>query len=360
MNGTCLAALLGALFMAASPVVADSVFNTGRQVTKLGDGIYEIRHVDPARGWVHGNTTVIIGTRAVLVVDSCQTPSAAREDIAQIRTWTNKPVAYLVNTHWHTDHNGGNAEYLAAFPSVVIIAHPETRRMMDASRATIVKTWTTQAAAQRERLNQWLKTGNGPGGKPLTDAERASIPRRLEDADQILADAGAFTYQAPTMTFEREVTLDLGGREAEVRHVGRANTGGDVIVYLPSEKLLAAGDIVVHPVPYAFDGYPSEWIQTLDELARMDVATLVPGHGEILHGTAYVRQLSDLMRSIVEQVDRQLAANDDATLEQVRKGIDLSAAREAFSAGDPQSGQFFDMSIGGSFVELAYHERKQR
>src|SRR6202022_1918629 len=103
---TCSIALLAALLFALVAVGAtpDTVLSPQRQVTKITDNIYTIRHKDPMPGWVHGNTTVIIGEREVFVVDSCQTPSAAQEDIAQIRQWTDKPVRYLLNTHWHADH----------------------------------------------------------------------------------------------------------------------------------------------------------------------------------------------------------------------------------------------------------------
>jgi Metallo-beta-lactamase superfamily len=73
-----------------------------RKVTQLADGVYEIQH-EP-----NGNTTVIIGERQVFVVDTCFLPSAAREDIAQIRKWTDKPVSFVLNTHFHNDHNLGN------------------------------------------------------------------------------------------------------------------------------------------------------------------------------------------------------------------------------------------------------------
>src|SRR4051812_31383083 len=93
----------GLLFLIIAPIglFADSVTTKERTNTKLADGIYEIRHPDAPDGFPQSNTTVIIGDRDVLVVDSCLLPSTTREDIAQIRKWTNKPVTYLLNTHWH-------------------------------------------------------------------------------------------------------------------------------------------------------------------------------------------------------------------------------------------------------------------
>jgi cyclase len=100
---------LSTIFLAIAIIVpthlrGDSVATPQRTVTKLAEGVYEIRHKDPPDHYMNGNTVVIIGDSGVLVVDSCYLPSSAREDIAQIRQWTNKPVRYLFNTHWHNDH----------------------------------------------------------------------------------------------------------------------------------------------------------------------------------------------------------------------------------------------------------------
>src|SRR5215210_6371860 len=102
---------------------ADSVNTKERTVTKVAEGVYVIRHKDAPDTFPQGNTTVIIGDREVFVVDSCYLPSSAREDIAQIRQWTSKPVRYLLNTHWHYDHTLGNGTYWDGFPSLTIIAH---------------------------------------------------------------------------------------------------------------------------------------------------------------------------------------------------------------------------------------------
>src|SRR6476646_2523 len=99
---------------AAFPALADSIATHERTVTKLAEGIYEIRHPDAPDTFPQGNTTVIVGDRGVFVVDSCLLPSSAREDITQIKKWTDKPVMFLLHTHWHFDHTLGNATYAAA------------------------------------------------------------------------------------------------------------------------------------------------------------------------------------------------------------------------------------------------------
>ena len=123
------------ILLVASSAFADSSSVTERTVTKIADGIYEIRHRDAPNFFPQGNTTVIVGDRDVLVVDACYLPSSAREDIAQIGQWTDKPVRYLVNTHWHADHTRGNGAYAEAFPSINIISQTATRELIQGNYA---------------------------------------------------------------------------------------------------------------------------------------------------------------------------------------------------------------------------------
>jgi glyoxylase-like metal-dependent hydrolase (beta-lactamase superfamily II) len=348
------------LALVALPAQADSIFNPERQTAQIADGIFMIRHADPLRGWVHGNTIVVVGEREVLVVDSTQTPSAAREDIAQIRRWTSKPVRYVLNTHWHADHNGGNAEYAKAFPAAAIVAHKQTAELMDVYAPTLAANWIKQATQMRDTAVRRLQEGKSSEGKPLTETERASLEAVKPQAEQMFIDAKDFVYQAPTLTFDRELTIDLGRREVRILHPGRANTAGDAVAYLPREKVLITGDIAVHPIPYAFDGYPADWSDTLLALARLDVEVIIPGHGELLHRRDYLVRLSGLLSAVVSQVDREFRKNPEVTLEEVKKAMDLEAYRQAFAGSDRPAQMFFDMSIGSSLVELAFHERKQR
>ena len=332
--------MIGRLVVAAFvalPLLADSALSPERVVTKLADGVYEIRHEDPLPGWANGNTTVIIGSRDVFVVDSTQFPSAAREDIEQIRKWTDKPVRYLLNTHWHLDHAGGNAAYMEAFPGIAIVAHAETKRMLDAEVPWMAGELTSNIMKSRQ-------------GK-LSE-------RMISKSEALLEDAKSFVYQPPTATFSDALTLDLGGREVQVLHPGRGNTGGDAVVYLPKEKILVTGDLVVHPVPYMFDGYPSEWVTTLDKLAAIDAETIVPGHGEVMHDKKYIGQLRNLMQSVITQVAAQLRANFDVSLDDVKKAVNVQQQRDEILGADTADVPFFTYTLD-SFIGIVYHEAKQ-
>jgi cyclase len=352
--------MLSMLVSALPALCIDTLLTEERKVTELAPGVYEIQHKDPLPGWVNGNTVVVIGDREVLVVDSCQVSSFAKEDIAQIRQWTSKPVRYVVNTHWHQDHNGGNRDYLEAFPGVAIVAHPMTKVMIDSTIPNAGPEMLKQANELHERLTKRLETGKEDDGRPLTDERRAVTQTRLAQIEQVQAAAKTFTYQLPTFTFDSELSIDLGGREVQVMHLGRGNTAGDVVVYLPREKILATGDLVVSPVPYAFDGYPAEWIETLDKLDSIDAAVIVPGHGGVMRDKTYLRQVREVMKYVVEQVHAQLRKGNDMSLDDVKKAIDLKELRAKFCGSDQMCAGFFDVSVGDKLVGFAYHEAQQR
>jgi cyclase len=219
------------------------VLSVERNVTKLAEGIYTIRHQDPFPGWVHGNTTVVIGTKEVFVVDSCQLSACAREDIAQIRRWTDKPVRYLLNTHWHLDHTGCNKDYIDAFPSLTIMAHTETKKMMHATSLNLPSQMLKDATATQARLQKIIETGKSPDGGPLTERDKAAAEHKPVLIGATIDQAKGFTFLGPNLVFDRELDVDIGSREVQIKHLGRGNTAGDALVYLPRERILVAGDL---------------------------------------------------------------------------------------------------------------------
>jgi len=323
-----------------------------RKVTQLADGVYEIQH-EP-----NGNTTVIIGARQVFVVDTCFLPSAAREDIAQIRQWTDKPVTFVLNTHFHNDHNLGNAAYMAEFPALTIIAHVETKKEMDrfgpGSAGREEKTIAT--------FRKMLETGKTRDGQVLSDDDKAEVKKALARQIQWTEEIREVKFQSATLTFEHDFSIDIGNREVLVKFLGRGNTPGDAVVYLPKEKIVVAGDLVVYPIPYIYDGYPVEWIQTLENLAHLDADTIVPGHGPVMHDKTYIYLLRELMKSAVDQMNEKLRQTSPAmnqTLDDVKGGVDLTPFRQRFAGEDKDLGDSFD-DAASHLVKLVFLEASLR
>lgn len=225
---------------------ADTVHSKERKTTEVAPGVYVIRHKDTISGFPNGNTEVIIGTEDVLVVDSAYLASEAREDVAQIRRWTGKPVRYLVNTHWHNDHTMGNGVYVDAFPRISVVVQTETKEMMRG----YLGGWLARHKKARGDLQKELAAGKGANGKPLTEAERKEAESDLAAEEQLLSEHPNFVPRLPDTTFDKELELALGQRIVQLKYLGRGNTPGDAVTYLPAEQILIAGDLVVHPVPF--------------------------------------------------------------------------------------------------------------
>ncbi len=217
------------------------------------------------------NGAVVVNERDLLVVDSHMTPSAAEAMLADLAKITDKPVRYLVNTHFHFDHTHGNEVF---GPDVEIVAHEFTRRKVaagDTKRGRGYEGFVGSTPQSVERMKAGLDS--------LTSEERAEMEKRMAFAMKVYEESEAVEPRAPTLALHKAVTLYRGGREIRLLHVGRAHTGGDVIVYLPAEKALISGDLLTAGLPYMGDAFIPEWVAALDEVAALDLEVILPGHG---------------------------------------------------------------------------------
>ena len=355
---SAVARLLLAVSITCLAAPAPALAQNERTVTKLADGVYEIAH----RAGAGGNTTVIIGNRQVFVVDTGFLPSAAREDIAQIRQWTDKPVTFVLNTHFHNDHNFGNRIYMDAFPALTIIAQIETKKDMDRFGPGSLRREEKDGYGNQQAFQKMLDTGKTPDGQVLTADDRKQIKEALEQQPKTIADMKNVEFQSATLTFDHGFSVDLGNREVQIKFLGRGNTPGDAVAYLPKEKILVAGDLIDFPLPNVYDGYPSEWIHTLENLGQLDAQTIVPGHGPILHDKTYLYLLRDLMQSAVDQMNEQLARTAPAmfhTIDDVKGSIDLTPFRKRFAGDDSDLAAAFDQ-VSAMLVKLVFDEARLR
>lgn len=350
----------------APSVDAASSATRSRSVEEVAPGIHLIRHPDAPDEFPQSNTTVVIGERSVLVVDSCYLPSAAREDVAEIRRLTDKPVRYLVNTHWHYDHQMGNAVYRDAFPGVSIVAHVETR-------AQIVgydPGWFARFPDRARQFQKLLDDGRDGDGRALSDNDRQTYRDAIAGLQPVGREFAALASRVadltPDTTFDDALVLDLGGRAAEVRFLGRGNTAGDAVVWLPKERVLAAGDLVVHPVPYLGGGFPSEFVRTLERLVALEPILIVPGHGEPLRGTAYPRMVAEFLAAVNASVSDAVhrLGNSSRNLADVQKAVegslDVASWRQRFAGDDPDSRDTFDGFSFPGLVRASHAETWRR
>jgi cyclase len=332
---------------------------TEYQTVKLAEGVYAFVAPESKTPFVSGNSLAVIGSDGVLVVDSTNLPSLARRMIGDIRKLTDKPVRVLVNTHWHPDHLMGNAAYQEAFPGISIVSTTAMREIADSQvPAYFEQTLGTAGKATTDTLRKMLESGKKPNGTDIGAEDREFYELELSDYELWAAEAKGARYIAPTVTFDREMTVRLGQRDVRLMFLGRGNTAGDAVVYVPDAKVIATGDLLVGPTPYATASFLREWVVVLDQMMKLDVATVVPGHGPVEHDWQHAMTVRTLLQTVVDQVDRAVAKG--LSLEDTTKQVDVSAIRSAMVAGDPFRGRAFDNFFLTSAIDRAYRDALYR
>jgi glyoxylase-like metal-dependent hydrolase (beta-lactamase superfamily II) len=302
------------------------------------------------------NVLLIINDDDVIVVDANIVPSSARHVIGEIRKLTTKPVRYVVNTHWHSDHHYGNAVYREAFPGVEFIQHVETRkaiieRDIPALKANVDSAYPAAAATLRKALRE----GKTATGVELTAAMRDRFTDMAGIYDMFVADMKVTPMVPGTLLITDSLVLHRGNRTIVIKHLGLGNTAGDLVVHLPRERIVATGDLVVFPVPFAFYSYLSQWPKTLRTLTSLDAATIMPGHGPIMTSWNYANQLIPMIESTWQQVSRAVASGV-TELDSVRKQVNLDQYRDQLAGSDARIRQQFDTWYMQPAVESAFKE----
>jgi cyclase len=328
---------------------------TTYETVKVADGVYAFISPVPKVPLVTGNSTVIIGKDAVLVVDSGHFPSLTRRQIDDIRRLTDKPVAFVVNTHWHADHNTGNYIYREQFPAVSIISTVATQQELASPMPQYddVKQ-LTQALPVIEKM---VADGKSPSGKVLSKDDVDYYSLIVADAKYVLPEFQQAKRVPPNITFDQRMVVDLGQRKVEISFLGRGNTAGDAVVYVPDAKVLATGDLLVAPTPYAIGSFIGEWAATMRALAAYDANVIIPGHGPVQHDKQCLLLVVQALESLSQQA--QHAVKQGQTQEQFQKSVNLSEYRDKMAGADASRQRVFDEYFAGVGAIRAYREAKE-
>ena len=275
---------------------------------KIQDGIYHA--VGTGALSVGCNASVIVNDEDVLIVDSHSTPAAAWALAEQVKkTITDKPIRYVVNTHFHWDHAHGNQQY---GPGVEIVGHDFTGRMLAAGESMRGRSYDMFIGGIPAQIAQLGKQIDG-----MADAAAKETLREQLFVQQQYREATASVKpQPPTITFDDSLTLHRGGREIRLLFLGRGHTGGDIVVYLPKERVVVSGDLLTAGPAYLGDAYLTEWSATLDKLRALDFEWVLPGHGDAFQGKAKIDHfqayLSDFWQQARKLHDAGLSAEEAA------------------------------------------------
>ena len=258
------------------------------------------------------NTGIVIGDDAVMVIDTQATPVMAQDVIARIRSVTDKPIKYVVLSHYHAVRVLGASGY-----------RPE------------------HVIASRDTYELIVERG---------DADMKSEIERFPRLFRAVESVPGLTW--PTIVFEGSMTLWLGKLRVDLMQLGRGHTKGDTVVWLPDERILFSGDLVeFDATPYTGDAYLTDWPRTLDNIAALGPAKLVPGRGAALMNPEQVQAGLDGTRAFItamfESVKRGASAGKDLR----------TVYRETYDALKPQFGHWviFDHCLPFD-VSRAYDE----
>jgi glyoxylase-like metal-dependent hydrolase (beta-lactamase superfamily II) len=326
------------------------------QTVEVAPGVYSFIGLETNGPIPSGNVTAVIGDDGVLVVDSGRFPTLARRMIEAIRQKTDKPVRFLVHTHWHLDHIAADGEFRKAFPAMTIVTTDFTRRKMLEKQAAYLRDVATNNAGYVKGIKDFVAAGKRGDGTPLSEDDRRYLNGEIADIELETAELAGTKLVEPDVAFDRALTVYLGKREVRIAFLGKGNTAGDTVTFVPDAKVAIVGDLLVAPIPYGYGCHPSEWVATLKALMATDTTTIVPGHGPVMRNWDYAKSVIALLEAIQAQVAAAVKAG--ATLDETRKRVDVSAFKRQFAGDDYARGRAFRDFFVSSAVERAYQEAK--
>jgi glyoxylase-like metal-dependent hydrolase (beta-lactamase superfamily II) len=233
------------------------------------------------------------------VVDSHSKPSAAQALHHHIQSLSKQPVHKLINTHFHWDHWQGNQVYVKIFPELSVMTSERTQHNLTMpgvgmGGVAFIKQQIETLPAEITQLQDSIVRAS-------STEEKSRLETHLQQAEAFLEELRTLEPILPTHTVAQTLTLNEGGREMQLLLLGRAHTDGDLFIYLPKEKVIITGDAVVDWMPFLGDGYPEEWIGTLDALEQLDFTHMILGHGNVVpksHVAFFRSYLTDLIAAV--------------------------------------------------------------
>jgi len=347
----------GALLMLAAPVSAQAVDVAPFAAHEITPRVHLLSTPDDYYGPAIGNVVLIEQRDGFVVVDSGLNAGNGRAVVRYARSLAPKPIKAVMITHWHNDHPQGVSAIRDAYPKVRIIATRQTEAGMLGPEAFDIGyspglKWDgamdTLIAKNKEQLQKLLEAVDTPPDR------KDRVKKALVQFDAFAGDFKGSYIVPPTETFERELLIDDPETPVRIRFLGRANTEGDAIAWLPKQKIVATGDIVVSPIPFGFGSYSGDWIETIGKVKALGFTTLIPGHGLPQNDTNYL----DTLIAALTDLRTQIApfAKAGLPVEEVKKKVDFSKSIATFGTTERSrvnaQALFFEPMTGSVYREL--------
>jgi len=345
-NVSILALFLSFLVLPASLMAQRVVESDSHRFEEVAEGVWHVS----GNGTIHtmSNAMVLVGEFDTLIVDSHVTPVAARALIDSLSVVTDKPVRYLVNSHYHFDHAHGNQ----SFPDgVEIIGHEFTRAKLNGDMGNVLEERTFRSFSDPvpsivSNLERQVEEESDSG-------RRAQLQEQLRVQTDYMNAIPEVNPTPPNITLAEKMTLfqvvARGSREIQLLHFGRAHTGGDVVVYLPQERIAFTGDMMLPGLAYMGDGHVDEWPAALEGLKNLNFDAWLPGHGPVMRDKSQISNFQEYLLDLwvkaegmhsrsagwEEAAGRLDMTNHSANFPQIQgPGVDPRAIRRIFELLD--------------------------
>ncbi len=336
--------IAGWLWLDARAQTSAPIVSGAHRFEKIADGIFYATASGTMQ--VGANSPIFVNDTETMIIDSETSPAAGRALVQDIKALTDKPVKYVIDSHFHYDHLFGNQIF---GPDVQIIGHDNTALRLKANTLeqytflTSVRPIPARVDALKQRIAQ-----------EADPQQKATLERQMQNSLAYLEQVKEVKQTPPNLTFDNTLTIVRGGREFRLMYLGRGHTDTDVVTYLPKERIVATGDLMESVLSYMGDSYPEEWIATLEKLKSLDFDTVLPGHGVPFKGKERITAFQDYLRDLLAQTNalkRQGLSADDAAAKidltkhvamfpQIRAaGVDAAITRRIYRlAQEPNAG----------------------
>jgi cyclase len=353
MRGHAVALVAGSLLAFSSIAAAAEEFS----IQRLSDRVFAVVRNDPPGFAVESNSGFIVCRDQLVVIDTQSNAATTRRVLAAIRKHSDKPVRYVINTHWHDDHIVGNQIYREAFASVRLVAHKESLTYLRGDGKKNRDKFHQAIPDALAGLRKTLESGNTSSGTPLTDEQRASLASDIHLAEGYLTVPDEFAPVLADVPVSDKLEMREPGCAIDVLALGNAHTSGDLVVHVADAGVVFVGDMIGWPVPLvgADQSRVREWSGTLKRVRDLGAKIIVPGHGPVMRDYTHLDRIATLMTAITQRVDEARA--EGKSLEAARGQIDLSDLRRQFAGDSPVHGTLFDAYVVGPAVTNAWNIR---
>jgi glyoxylase-like metal-dependent hydrolase (beta-lactamase superfamily II) len=325
---------------------------------RVANGVWVMRQPDRLWAAVIGNVTIVDQRDGIVLIDTGGTIADGKDVVAAVRQLTSKPIKAVAITHWHNDHPLGLSAILTAFPRARVISTAATREFI----ASETKVGVGKADPELDAAR--LKRGEATLVAFRKQAENPKLSAAMREQYQIEADwieqrikrqVGGYAVLPGELVTDR-LRIDDPTAPVELRFFGTANTRGDLIAWLPRQRVVVTGDAVVLPTPYGFDVSTKTWLAVLGQLRQLPFTALIPGHGKVQRDRAYLDTLEWSMRDMADRAGA--AAAQGLTREQALERFDRSEQRARFRAADDWTRYWLDKYWLEGMFTTAFDEAK--